>query len=61
MTIRLTPSQVECLRLIKRGVKSSPPLIHKIVQALINKGYVNENRLNGRVIYIVTEKGQAFL
>jgi hypothetical protein len=60
MTIRLTPPQVECLRLIRRGVKSSPPLRYDCVSALLRKGYIGETIVRGSVVYYETEKGKQF-
>ena len=60
MTVRLSLAQVECLRMIRRGIRRSPPLIHKIVKALVQKGYVEEFRTGGEVLYRETEKGKGF-
>lgn len=60
MTVKLTLSQVETLRLVRRGVNSSPPLYFPNVQALVRKGYIEEFRFNGSVRYRETEKGKTF-
>jgi DNA-binding PadR family transcriptional regulator len=60
MTVRLSRAQVECLHLIRRGTRRSPPLIYSIVQALVKKGYVEEFRSGGEVLYRETEKGKQF-
>ena len=61
MSVKLTHSQVECLRLIRRGVTTSPPLLYKNVLALIRKGCIVEVVSKGVVSYILTPKGREFL
>lgn len=60
MTIRLTRSQATCMALIRRGVNTSPPLIHMIVRTLIANGYVAETVVKGQVFYYLTDKGKDF-
>lgn len=60
MTVKVTHAQAQCIGLIRRGVTTSPPLVHKIVASLIAKGLAAEGRHNGRVFYYLTEEGKRF-
>lgn len=60
MTIRLTFAQAECLRMIRRGVDTSPPLRHSVVDALLRRRLLEEYRVAGLVRYRETELGKRF-
>lgn len=60
MTVKLTFPQAECLRMIRRGVNTSPPLTHSVVEAMKRKRLVEEYRTDGLVRYRETELGKRF-
>ena len=60
MSIKLTHPQAECIRMIRRGVNTSPPLKHSVVAALKQKRMIEEYRVGGLVCYRETELGKRF-
>ena len=60
MSVKLTFTQVDCLRMIRRGVNTCPPLRQTVVDSLKRKRMVEEYRTDGLVRYRETELGKRF-
>lgn len=60
MTVKLSLAQAECINLIKRGMKTCPPLKKSVVDTLIRKGLVAETVVRGGVFYYLTDRGKDF-
>lgn len=60
VTVRLTFAQAECLRMIRRGVNTTPPLRRDVLDGLLIRRMVEKFDDNGLTRYRETELGKRF-